>query len=68
MMMRRKPAQVAEGFTFRGVAQLIGPCMVAEALNTCLTNSVARQSTVECLIDSALVGRSEDPVLFHAGD
>jgi hypothetical protein len=67
-MMRRETAQVADGFTFRGVAQLIGPCMVAEGLNTCLTDSVAGQVTVECLIDSALVGRSEDPVLFHAGD
>ena len=67
-MMRGGTAQVADGFTFRGVAQLIGPCMVAEGLNTCLTDSVAGQFTVECLIDSALVGRSEDPVLFHAGD
>jgi len=67
-MMRRKTAQAAEGFTFRGVAQLIGPCMVAEGLGTCLTDPVAGQFTVECLIDSALVERSEDPVLFHAGD
>jgi len=67
-MMRRKTAQVADGFTFRGVAQLIGPCMVAEGLSMCLTDSVAGQFTVECLIDITLVGRSEDPVLSHAGD
>ena len=67
-MMRRETAQVADGFTFRGVAQLIGPCMVAEGLSTCLTDSVAGQLTVESLIDTTLVGRSEDPVLFHAGD
>jgi hypothetical protein len=67
-MMRRKTAQVAEGFTFRGVAQLIGPCMVAKGLGTCLTDSVAGQFTVECLIDSALLGQSKDPVLFHPRD
>jgi hypothetical protein len=63
-----RAAQVTDGFTVRGLAQLIGPCMMAEGLNTCLTDSVAGQFTVERLIDSALVGRSEDPVLFHAGD
>jgi hypothetical protein len=63
-----RTAQVADGSTLRGVAQLIGPCMMAEGLDTCLTDSVAGQFTVECLIDSVLVGRSEDPVLFHAGD
>jgi hypothetical protein len=67
-MMRRKTAQVADAFTRRGVALLIGPCVVAEGLSTCLTDPVAGQSIVECLIDSTLVGRSEDPVLFHAGD
>jgi hypothetical protein len=68
MMVRKKTAQLEDGFTFRGVAQLIGPCMVAEGLSTCLTDSVAGQFTVASLIDSTLVGRSEDPVLFHAGD
>jgi hypothetical protein len=59
---------VADSFTLRGVAQLIGPCMVAEGLNTRLTDSAAGQFTVESVIDSTLVGRSEDPVLFHACD
>ena len=67
-MMRRKTAQVAEGFTFRGVAQLIGPYVVAEGLGTCLTDSVVRQFTVECWIDGTLLGQSKDPVLFHPGD
>jgi hypothetical protein len=67
-MMRRETAQVADGFAFRGVVQLIGSCMAAEGLNVRLTDSAAGQCSVECLIDSALVGRSEDPVLFHAGD
>ena len=67
-MMRRKTAQAAEGFTFRGVAQLIGPCMVAEGLGTCLTDPVAGQFTVECWIDGTLLGQSKDPVLFHPRD
>jgi hypothetical protein len=67
-MMRRKTAQVADGFAFHGVAQLIGPCMVAEGLNTCLTDSVAGQFTVECLIESTLLGQSKDPVLLHPRD
>jgi hypothetical protein len=67
-MMQRKTAQMADGFTFREVVQLICPCKVTEGLNTCLTDSVAGQFTVECLLDSYLIGRSEDPVLFHAGD
>jgi hypothetical protein len=67
-MMRRETAQVAEGFTFRGVAQLIGPCMVAEGIRTCLTESVAEQFTVKCWIDGALLGQSKDPVLFHPRD
>ena len=67
-MMRKKTAQVAEGFTVRGVAQLIGPCVVAEGLGTCLTDPVAAQFTVECWIDGTLLGQSKDPVLFHPGD
>jgi len=67
-MMRRETAQVAEGFTFRGVAQLIGRCMVAEGIRTCLTDSVAEQFTVDCWIDGTLLGQSKDPVLFHPCD
>jgi hypothetical protein len=33
-----------------------------------LTDSVAGPFIVECLFDINLVGQSEDPVLFHAGD
>jgi hypothetical protein len=65
-MVRRKTAKMADGFSFRGVAQLIFPCMVAEGPSKCLTDSVAGQFTVESLIDITLVGRTEDPVLFHA--
>jgi hypothetical protein len=59
---------VADGCTFRGVAQLIGPSMVTDELQNVLTDSVAGPSIVECLFDITLVGQSEDPVLFHAGD
>jgi hypothetical protein len=47
---------------------VIDPSMVTEELKTCLTDSVAGPSIVECLFDITLVGQSEDPVLFHAGD
>jgi len=68
LAVTHKTAEVAEGFSIRGVAQLIGPCMVAEGLGTCLAESVAGQFTVECWIDSALLGQSKDPVLFHPRD
>ena len=58
----------ADRCTFRGVAQLIDPWMVTEELKTCLTDSVAGPLIVECVFDITLVGQSEDPVLFHAGD
>ena len=67
-MMRKETVPVADGCTFRGVAQLIGQWMVTEELKTCLTDSVAGPFIVECLFDITLVGQSEDPVLFHAGD
>jgi hypothetical protein len=67
-MMRRKTVQMADGFTFRGVALLIGPCVVAEGLSMSLTDPVAGQFTVEGLIESTLLGRSKDPVLFHPRD
>jgi hypothetical protein len=66
-MIRGETAQVAAGFTpwWSGTThrQVHG-----DRLNTCLTDSVARQFTVDCLIDSNFIGWSEDPVLFHAGD
>ena len=39
-----------------------------KALTTCLRGWVTGQLTVEGLIESALLGRSKDPVLFHTGD
>jgi len=66
--MRRETVPVADGCTFPGVAQVIGPRMVTEEFKTCLTDSVAGPFIVECLFDITLVGQSEDPVLLHAGD
>ena len=59
---------VADACTFRGEAQLICLWMVTEELKNVLTDPIAGPSIVECLFDITLVGQSEDPVLFHAGD
>jgi hypothetical protein len=66
--MRRKIAQVADGFTpIVERRDSPAPYTVAEGPHTCLGGLVAGQLTVEGLVESTLLGRSKDPVLFHAG-
>ena len=62
-----KIAQIAAGFTGRGVAQL-HTCARWLKIYTCLTDLVTGQFTVERLIANTLLDRPENPMLFHAGD
>ena len=61
-----KIAQIAAGFTGRGVAQL-HTCARWLKIYTCLTDSIAGPFTVECLFDITLVGQSEESRAFSCG-
>ena len=63
----RTIAQVSDGFTVGGVAQLNTRVRWLKTY-TCLTDLVTGQFTVERLIANTLLDRPENPMLFHAGD
>jgi hypothetical protein len=65
--MQRTIAQVSDGFTVRGVAQLNNRARWLKTY-TCLTDLVTGQFTVKRLIANTLLDRPGNPMLFHAGD
>jgi hypothetical protein len=65
MLMRGKIAQVADGFTpFAEWRNSRWPRVLA----TSLERPARWTAIVDGLIESTLLGRPKDPVLFHTGD